>query len=129
MTFGARYSTPCISRRRLDAAACSQPRQQPCGEGDALYAQLLERFPSDVWLRNSAALTYLDIADWATALWWIDTALELTMNDGDQVRLIDQLVDMRSRALAALGRSGDDNLGRRVAAFCAIAAIVVGGRR
>lgn len=86
-------------------------------EGDALYAQLLDRFPRDVWLRNNAALTYLDVAAWATALWWIDTALDLTMNDGDQVGLIDQLVEMRSRALAALGRRSNDDIGRRAAAF------------
>ena len=60
-------------------------------------------------------LTYLAVADWATALWWIDTALELTMNDGDRTQLIEQLAEMRTRALSAVGRDDNDDLGRRVA--------------
>ena len=88
-------------------------------EGDALYAQLHDRYPHDVWLPNSAALTYLEVADWTTALWWTDTALELTMNDGDRAQLMAQLSEMRTRALTALGRAGDDDLGRRVATFVA----------
>ncbi|MCC6435981.1 MAG: hypothetical protein IT196_13180 [Acidimicrobiales bacterium] len=88
-------------------------------EGDALYAQLHDRYPHDVWLPNSAALTYLDVADWTTALQWTDIALELTINNGDQAQLIGQLSDMRSRALTAMGRAGDDDLGRRIATFVA----------
>ena len=88
-------------------------------EGDALYDQLLENHPDDVWLRNSAALTYLDVDDFATALQWIDTGLELTMSQGDRLGLLGQLCDMRDRTLHALGRSENDDLSRRAAAFVA----------
>jgi len=70
-----------------------------------------------VWLYNSAGLTYLDVGDYATALGWIDDALELTLADGDQVGLVDQLSDMRDRALRALDRDTNDELAHRIEAF------------
>lgn len=85
--------------------------------GDAVYRELRDRYPDDVWLHNSAGLTYLDVGDHATALAWIDDALEVTMSDGDQVGLVGQLSDMRDRALRALGRDTVDELARRVEAF------------
>lgn len=85
--------------------------------GDRLYRDLRDRYPDDVWLYNSAGLTYLDVGDHATALRWIDDALELTLSDDDQVGLVDQLSDMRNRALRALGRDADDELARRIEAF------------
>ncbi len=85
--------------------------------GDRLYRELRDRYPDDVWLYNSAGLTYLDVGDDATALAWIDDALELTMADGDQVGLVGQLSDMRDRALRALDRDTDDDLARRIEAF------------
>jgi tetratricopeptide (TPR) repeat protein len=85
--------------------------------GDTLYLELRDRYPDDVWLYNSAGLTYLDIGDHATALRWIDDAVELTLSDGDQVGLVGQLSDMRNRALRALGRETDDALSRRIETF------------
>ncbi|MBX7070333.1 MAG: SEC-C metal-binding domain-containing protein [Acidimicrobiales bacterium] len=85
--------------------------------GDAIYRDLRDRYPDDVWLYNSAGLTYLDVGDHATALAWIDDALELTMSDGDQVGLVGQLSDMRDRALRALGRDTRDDLAGRIEAF------------
>ncbi len=86
-------------------------------EGDMLYRELRDRYPDDVWLYNSAGLTYLDVGDHAAALRWTDDALELTFADGDQVGLVGQLSDMRDRALRALGRYAHDELARRVEAF------------
>lgn len=86
-------------------------------EGDGLYRALRDRYPDDVWLYNSAGLTYLDVGDYATALGWIDDALELTLADGDQVGLVDQLSDMRDRALRALDRDTNDELAHRIEAF------------
>jgi tetratricopeptide (TPR) repeat protein len=85
--------------------------------GDTLYRKLRDRYPDDVWLYNSAGLTYLDVGDYATALHWIDDALELTLSDGDQVGLVGQLSDMRNRAMRSLGRETDDELTRRVETF------------
>jgi tetratricopeptide (TPR) repeat protein len=86
-------------------------------DGDAIYQQLVDRYPDDVWLYNSAALTYLDVGDHATALRWIDQALELSIDNGDPVGLVGQLADMRDRALRGLGRDADDELARRVESF------------
>lgn len=85
--------------------------------GDRLYRELRDRYPDDVWLYNSAGLTYLDVGDHATAVQWIDDALELTLADGDQVGLVRQLSDMRNRAMQALGRDAGDELARRVETF------------
>ena len=86
-------------------------------DGDAIYQQLVDRYPDDVWLYNSAALTYLDIGDHATALRWIHQALELSLDNGDPVGLVGQLADMRDRALRGLSRDAEDELARRIESF------------
>lgn len=66
-------------------------------EADALYAELRQRDPEDVWLYNSAAFAYEEVDD-PEALRWLRDGIEMAIETGDPDQVIGQLLDLTKRA-------------------------------
>ena len=86
------------------------------GGGEAIYADLHRQCPEDIWLRNSAGLTYAEVGDHASALTWLDEGVAMALADGDAEHILDQLNGQRNRSRESLGL-GPDDLASRAAAF------------
>jgi tetratricopeptide (TPR) repeat protein len=87
------------------------------GEADALFAQLRDQCRDDVWLYNSAGLSYAECGDHAEAVHWLYDGINLALETGDPEQVLGQLMEFRHASLKALDRDPDDELGQRVAAF------------
>lgn len=85
-------------------------------EADKVFADLRERCPDDVWLRNAAGFCYSRADDPTEALVWLDEGIVMALDDGDPERIVEQLADERRRCRQVLGL-GDDDLTARVAGF------------
>ncbi len=77
-------------------------------DAHALFAQVHDDTPNDVWLYNNAGLQYGAAGDHVRALAWLTPGLALALNTGDPERLVAQLADLRHDAHAALGQLPDD---------------------
>jgi tetratricopeptide (TPR) repeat protein len=82
-------------------------------QADQMFEEVRRATPDDVWLYNSAGLSYQGVEDHETALRWLTEGLELALSidepDGD----VAQLADLRSESLEALGRPCADTLNDR----------------
>lgn len=85
-------------------------------EADALYAELRQRDPDDVWLYNSAGFAYAGIDDRVALRWCLD-GIEVALATGDPDQLVDQLLDLARREWSAVGEQADGELIARVEAF------------
>jgi tetratricopeptide (TPR) repeat protein len=82
----------------------------------AIWAELKETDPDDVWLYNAAGLSYNEVGEHELAVAWLGEGIELAMRIGDPEGIVDQLSDVRRRSLRVLGRDLDE-LERRVDPF------------
>lgn len=82
----------------------------------ALYSQLRDRDPDDVWLYNSAAFTYRNV-DPALALRWATDGIDVAIATGDHDQVIGQLLDITRSLWDTLGQRPDEDLVDRVAGF------------
>ncbi|MFP3883602.1 MAG: SEC-C metal-binding domain-containing protein [Actinomycetota bacterium] len=85
-------------------------------EADALYAELRQRDPEDVWLYNSAAFAYQEVDD-REALRWLLDGIEVAIETGDPDQVIGQLLDLTEDAWDRLGEAPDTELVARVKEF------------
>jgi tetratricopeptide (TPR) repeat protein len=85
-------------------------------QGDALFAELLERTPDDVWLYNAATFAYQSIDD-AEALRWCLTGVDVALRTGDPDQLVTQLMSLAGDRWRALDQPPDEPLIRRVDTF------------
>ena len=77
-------------------------------EAGALWRQVAQDTPDDVWVYNNAGLEYGAIGEHDVALGWLTHGLELAVRTGDPERLVGQLRGLRAASLASLGRQPDD---------------------
>lgn len=85
-------------------------------QADALYAELRERDPDDVWLYNSAGWIYRGSDD-PEALRWLLDGIEVAIRTGDYDQVIGQLLDMATETWDRLTEPHDGELVARVEAF------------
>jgi tetratricopeptide (TPR) repeat protein len=85
-------------------------------EGAALFENIRDRDPDDVWLYNAAALTYEAVAP-ATALRWALAGIEVAIRTGDPDQVVVQLLETAERAWTASGQDPDRSVQERVEAF------------
>ncbi len=85
-------------------------------EADALFGELLERDPHDVWLYNSAGWAYGRVDD-REALRWLLRGIDVAVETGDADQLIGQLLGMARDCWERLGDPHDADLVARVEAF------------
>lgn len=86
-------------------------------EADALFAQLRERDPEDVWLYNAAAYSYADV-DMDAAVRWAADGIDVALATGDPDQVVMQLLECAEAAWKARGEPADEDLIERVEAFC-----------
>lgn len=87
-------------------------------EGDALYTELHDAAPDDVWLYNSAAFAYQRVDD-REALRWALAGIDLAMRTGDPEQLVAQLLDTAVVLWDRLGEAHDETLTATVDQFVA----------
>lgn len=87
-------------------------------EADAVFAELRDRDPDDVWLYNSAAYSYADAADLRTSLRWALDGIDIALATGDPDQVVMQLLECAEDAWTALEEPADEGLVERVEAFC-----------
>jgi tetratricopeptide (TPR) repeat protein len=85
-------------------------------EADAIFADLHQLCPEDIWLYNSAGLSYGEAGEHAAALPWLEDGIAMALADGDTEGILYQLDAQRTRCRDALGL-GQDELSDEVAAF------------
>jgi tetratricopeptide (TPR) repeat protein len=85
-------------------------------EAAAIWAELKEKDPDDVWLYNAAGLSYSEVDEHELAVHWLGEGIELAMRIGDPEGIVSQLSHVRRQSLKALGRDLDE-LERRVDPF------------
>lgn len=85
-------------------------------EAAAIWAELKENDPDDVWLYNAAGLSYNEVGEHELAIAWLGEGIELAMRIDDPEGIIDQLSHVRRQSLRAVGRDLDD-LEQRVDPF------------
>ena len=78
-------------------------------EADALYAELRERDPDDVWLYNSAGWAYGRVDD-PEALRWLLGGIDVAIETGDPDQVIGQLLDMTRDCWDRVGAAHDADL-------------------
>lgn len=114
---GGRRSLGAGDRRRLPRRA--HPRAEIAEillqagsrvEADKIFSALLEECANDVWLYNSAGISYAEARDHEEALRWLDAGIRLVLETLDPEDILGQLMDFRERSMEALGRSPDDEL-------------------
>src|SRR5579875_3913651 len=69
-------------------------------EADALFADLLERTPDDVWLYNSAGFSYAGVSHHLESARWFRDGIDVALRTGDP----DQVVASSSKAWRQPGR-------------------------
>lgn len=87
-------------------------------EADALFAQLRDRDPDDVWLYNAAAYSFAEV-DPPTSLQWALDGIDIALATGDPDQVVMQLLECAEAAWDSLGHPVDEALVDRVEAFCA----------
>jgi tetratricopeptide (TPR) repeat protein len=85
-------------------------------EADAVFAELRQQCPEDIWLYNAAGFSYAQVGEHAAALPWLEDGIAMALADGDPEGIVHQLDEERARCREALGR-GADELTAQVAAF------------
>lgn len=85
-------------------------------EADAVFADLHRQCPDDIWLYNSAGLSYREVGEHEAALPWLDEGIAIALADGDAEGILFQLDAERTRCREGLGLD-KDALTDRVAAF------------
>jgi len=85
-------------------------------EADALYAELRERDPDDVWLYNSAGYIYAGVDD-PEALRWLLDGIDVAIATGDYDQVIGQLLNMTRERWRCLGQQPDADVIVRVESF------------
>src|SRR5207248_5185166 len=74
----------------------------------AIWAELKEKDPDDVWLYNAAGLSYNEVGEHELAIVRLAEGIELAMRIDDPEGIIDQLSHVRRQSLRALGRDLDE---------------------
>lgn len=87
-------------------------------EADALFAELRERDPEDVWLYNAAAYSYADDDERESLRWALD-GIDVALENGDPDQVVMQLLECAEAAWKSLGEPVDENLVEQVGTFCA----------
>lgn len=78
------------------------------------FAEVKALCPHDVWLHNVAGMSYADTGDHRTAATWFADGLDVAYATGDPAGLVDQLNDLRTHSLKALGHGSDEITARAV---------------
>lgn len=86
-------------------------------EADALFAQLRDRDPDDVWLYNSATYSYADIDPTASLAWALD-GIDVALATGDPDQVVMQLLECAEAGWKTLDQRVDEELVDRVEKFC-----------
>jgi tetratricopeptide (TPR) repeat protein len=76
-------------------------------EASALFEEVRDDTPDDVWLYNQAALAFQGVGNYERALVWITQGLELALARGDPEEIVAQLSDIRRVSLKHLGHDLD----------------------
>jgi len=85
-------------------------------EAAAVYAELRDRDPNDVWLYNSAGYIYAGVDD-PEALRWLLDGIDVAIATGDYQQVIGQLLDMTRERWERLGIQPDAEVITRVESF------------
>ncbi|MGA7272557.1 MAG: SEC-C metal-binding domain-containing protein, partial [Acidimicrobiia bacterium] len=88
-------------------------------QGEESFVALRDENPDDVWLYNSAALTYAEAGDHPDSERWAREGIETALRTGDPDQVIDQLLDIVQAARSAQGVRPDTELVGRVNSFIA----------
>jgi tetratricopeptide (TPR) repeat protein len=86
-------------------------------EADALFAELRERDPDDVWLYNAAAYRYADVDSRESLRWALD-GIDVALATGDPDQVVTQLLECAEAAWESCGDPVDEGLVDRVETFC-----------
>lgn len=86
------------------------------GQADALWAELREADPGDVWTLNAGGLAYNEVGRDDEAVEWLAEGLRVALARDDPERIVDQMSHARRLSLRRLGRELDA-LEREVEAF------------
>ncbi|MGH7747098.1 MAG: SEC-C metal-binding domain-containing protein, partial [Candidatus Dormibacteria bacterium] len=81
--------------------------------GAALLEEVRLATPDDVWLYNSAGVSYQIVGDHQTGLAWLTQGLELALSGDDPEDVVAQLTELRQESLRALGIGDTDALNDR----------------
>lgn len=86
-------------------------------EADALFAELRERDPEDVWLYNAAAYSYGEV-DARESLRWALSGIDVALDTGDPDQVVVQLIECAEAAWESVGEPADQELIETVETFC-----------